>query len=70
MMAINSHAFGRVTLTGEDAAKFDHQVRNGRTGAAAKASVKRGLDMNETFRRDGKVTVTIRKPPKVKSAAG
>jgi hypothetical protein len=68
-MAIRSHAFGRVTLTDEDAAKFDRQVRYGRASAAAKESVKRGLDMNEAFRRDGKVIFTVKKSPKAKSVA-
>jgi len=59
-MAIKSHAFGRVTLTNEDAAKFDRQVRYGRSNDAARDSVKRGLDLNSTFKRDGKLQLTIR----------
>jgi hypothetical protein len=65
-MAIKSHAFGRVTLTNEDAAKFERQVRYGRTPVAAKESVKRGLDMTSAFKRDGKVTLTVTKQPKPK----
>jgi hypothetical protein len=45
-MSIKSHAFGRVTLTGEDAKKFKAQVTYGRPKAAAVESAKRGVEMS------------------------
>jgi hypothetical protein len=56
-MAIESHAFGRVTLTKDDAAKFSRQVKFGRTNAAAKSTVERGSALNEKFKSGGKVVV-------------
>ena len=48
-MAIDSHAFGSVTLTKEDAAKFSRQVKYGRANDAAKSTVRRGMEMNIKF---------------------
>jgi hypothetical protein len=45
-MSIKSHAFGRVTLTGEDAKKFRNQVTYGKPKAAAKQSVKQGVKIS------------------------
>ena len=59
-MAIHSNAFGRVTLTKDDAEKFSRQVKYGRGNAAAKDSVKRGKALNETFKKSGKVVVKLR----------
>jgi len=56
-MAIKSHAFGRVTLTKEDAAKFARQVKFGRSSASAKSTVERGAAMNTIFKSSGKVVV-------------
>lgn len=58
-MAINSHAFGRVTLTKEDAAKFSRQIKYGRAGAAAKTTAERGTAMNKQFKSGGKVAVKV-----------
>ena len=58
-MAIKSHAFGRVTLTQEDAAKFLRQVKHGRANATAKSTVERGAEMNMEFKAGGKVKVPM-----------
>ena len=58
-MAIKSHAFGRVTLTKEDAEKFARQVKFGRPNAAAKSTVKRGLAMNKKFKSGEKLVITL-----------
>ena len=55
-MAISSHAFGGVTLTKEDAAKFLRQAKYGRANAAAKSTIRRGLEMNASFRSGGRRT--------------
>lgn len=52
-MAIDSHAFGSVTLTKGDAAKFLRQVKYGRANDAAKSTVRRGVEMNAEFRSSG-----------------
>lgn len=52
-MAISSHAFGCVTLTKEDAAKFSRQAKYGRANAAAKSTIRRGLEMNANFKAGG-----------------
>ena len=52
-MAINSHAFGCVTLTKEDAEKFSRQAKYGRANDAAKSTVSRGLKMNANFKSSG-----------------
>lgn len=49
-MAIQSNAFGRVTLTGEDAKKFKRQVTFGRPKASAKENVERGVKLVREFR--------------------
>jgi hypothetical protein len=54
-MAIISHAFGRVTLTGADAKKFQDQVTYGRPKAAAVEAVKRGVKMSRDFKESGGV---------------
>lgn len=43
-MGIESHPFGGLTLTGEDAAKFRRQVRYGRASRAAKESAASGAE--------------------------
>lgn len=48
-MAINSNAFGRVTLTEKDADKFVKQVTYGRPNERAKASLKSGLQLASAF---------------------
>jgi len=58
-MAVNSTAFGSVTLTGDDAKKFKRQVTFGKPKATAKASVKRGVELAEAFRAN-KRTLTVR----------
>jgi len=59
-MAINSHAFGRVTLTDDDAKKFSRQIKFGRSSATAKMSVQRGQKLNDDFKSGGKVTIQVR----------
>ncbi|QHQ34888.1 hypothetical protein [Algicella marina] len=63
-MAIKSHAFGRVTLTKDDAAKFARQVTYGRAKDVAKTTVERGSAMNEEFQSEGKVTFKLRRRAK------
>jgi hypothetical protein len=66
-MGIRSHAFGRVTLTDEDAAKFENQVRYGRPKAAAIESVKRGIKLSDQFQKAGnKVVITVHATVKAK----
>ncbi|WP_295187802.1 hypothetical protein [uncultured Brevundimonas sp.] len=49
-MAIQSNAFGRVRLSGEDAKKFDRQVRFGRPKAAASKNVAQGVELVKALR--------------------
>lgn len=56
-MSIKSHAFGRVTLTHGDAAKFRAQVNHGRPKAAAIASVKRGIQLSRTLQATGRLKI-------------
>ncbi len=59
-MSIKSHAFGRVTLTGKDAEKFEAQVRHGRAKPAAIESAKRGSRMVRQLQEEGgSVTVKL-----------
>lgn len=59
-MAISSHAFGRVTLTDNDAKKFKDQVTYGRPKAAAVESVRRGVEMSRSLQANGgKLKVTL-----------
>jgi len=48
-MAITSSTFGRVTLTEEDAKKFERQVRYGRPSAQAVSSVREGRKLAAAF---------------------
>jgi hypothetical protein len=48
-VAINSNAFGRVTLTEEDARKFERQVRYGRPTAQARESLSEGRKLAMAF---------------------
>lgn len=58
-MAIKSNAFGRVTLSGQDAKKFEKQVTYGKPKVAAKANAKRGAEMLRKMKEGkGKVLVT------------
>ena len=66
-MAIKSHPFGRVTLTGDDAKEFTKQVLHGEASQAAKDAVREGCMMMSEFRRTGKVTFTLSKPSRVKN---
>jgi hypothetical protein len=61
-MSIKSNAFGRVTLTDEDADKFRKQVSYGKPKQAAKESIKRGMDMMRSFQENnGRVTVKLKR---------
>ena len=66
-MSIKSHAFGRVTLTDEDAKKFKNQVIYGKPKAAAVESVKRGVTLARQFEKDGKIRLSVKRE-KVKVA--
>jgi len=52
-MGIKSHAFGRVTLTGQDAKKFKNQAVYGKATPAAKAGVKRGVTLVRALSKSG-----------------
>jgi hypothetical protein len=56
-MSIQSHAFGRVTLTGEDAKKFKQQIIHGKPKKAAVESIKRGVALARAFQKNGKVVL-------------
>lgn len=59
-MAITSHAFGRVTLTEQDAKTFKAQVTYGRPTAQAVEAVKRGVQMSRDFKESGgKLTIKL-----------
>lgn len=64
-MAIKSHAFGRVTLTDDDAEKFSRQVKYGRASPAAKSSVERGSELNRKFKSGQKIVVSTTRREKV-----
>lgn len=53
-MAVQSSAFGSVTLTKEDADKFCRQVTYGRAKAEAKQSLARGVELARDFRAGGR----------------
>ena len=58
-MSIKSHAFGRVTLTGQDAKKFRNQVLYGKPKASAVKSVKRGVVLSRELQQTGKIVRRI-----------
>jgi hypothetical protein len=60
-VSIKSNAFGRVTLTDEDAKKFRDQVSYGKPKQAAKDSVRRGMEMVKSFQDTGKVTIKLKR---------
>lgn len=59
-MSIKSDAFGRVTLTARDAKKFKNQVTFGRPKAAAVESVRRGVKLNDTYKKSGKIVFRVK----------
>jgi hypothetical protein len=59
MMAIVSHAFGGVKLSGADAKKFKNQALRGKPKAAAIAGVREGLNLAKTLNATGKVSVML-----------
>lgn len=61
-MSIKSNAFGRVTLTDEDAEKFKRQVIYGRPSEAAVASVKKGIQHSKEVQKSGRVRFTVKTP--------
>jgi hypothetical protein len=52
-MSICSSTFGAVRLTGEDARKFEAQLKYGRPRKAAVEALKRGRQIVAAFERDG-----------------
>jgi len=52
-MAIKSNAFGRVTLTEQDAKKFQAQVTYGKPKPAAKEAAKRGVALSRALTSNG-----------------
>lgn len=61
-MAVFSDTFGGLRLTGEDAAKFERQVRYGRTTTRAIESARRGSKLAAALLRDGEVRIDSAKP--------
>lgn len=61
-MSIKSHAFGRVTLTDEDAVKFKNQVVYGKPRSTAVESVKRGIRLSRQYKERGKVELVLKSP--------
>jgi hypothetical protein len=59
-MSIQSHAFGRVTLTEADAKKFRNQATYGRPKAAAKENVAKGVAMSRTLRETGSFKLKLK----------
>lgn len=59
-MAINSTAFGRVTLTDADAEKFIRQATYGRPKPAARETAQRGVELSREFQREGKIKLRPR----------
>ena len=66
-MAIKSHPFGRVTLTGDDAKEFAKQVLHGQANQAAEDALRKGRIMVKEFKSTGKVNITLSKPSRVKN---
>lgn len=58
-MSITSHAFGRVTLTGNDAKRFEQQVRYGRANAVSRHAVSEGVKLAQQLSKKGSVTVRL-----------
>jgi hypothetical protein len=58
-MAIQSRAFGGVTLSGGDAKKFTAQVRYGKPRAAAVEGVREGIQLARSMNSEGKVSVKL-----------
>lgn len=52
-MAIQSNAFGRVRLSGEDAKKFERQVKFGRPKPHARDNVSQGVELVQALRSKG-----------------
>lgn len=59
-MAIQSHDFGGLRLSGDDASTFVRQVVRGRKNQRAAASLERGLSLVAQFDRTGRVRVNTR----------
>lgn len=59
-MSIKSYAFGRVSLTGEDAKKFKNQVVYGKPKKEAVEAVKRGVALSRAFKQSGSVTLDLK----------
>lgn len=57
-MGIKSHAFGRVTLSGQDAKTFKNQVVYGKAKPAATEAVKSGVDLVRKLQRTGTLTLS------------
>lgn len=59
-MSIHSHAFGRVTLTGDDAQKFKKQVSHGQPKKAAVETLKRGVKLSREFQQKGRIVLAVK----------
>ncbi len=68
-MSIQPSAFGRVTLTKQDAKKFKNQVSYGRISSTATETVSRGVDLSRELRKSGRVTVKIGDPEQERQSA-
>jgi hypothetical protein len=59
-MSIRSSAFGSVRLTGEDARKFEAQVKYGRPKKIPAADLKRARAAVDAFVRDGFAPIKLK----------
>lgn len=60
-MSIQSHAFGRVTLTEGDATKFTRQVKFGQPKAAAIQGVRQGVELSRNLQKNGAIKIWVKK---------
>jgi len=58
-MSIQSHTFGSVRLTSDDAKKFENQVTYGKPKKEAVNSLSRGTVLAKQFDKNGKLTFKL-----------
>lgn len=59
-MSIQSHAFGRVVLTNDDAKKFKAQAQYGRAKQAAKENVAKGVVLSRDLKSSGCIKLKLK----------
>ena len=58
-MAVISDTFGGLRLTGEDARKFERQVRYGRANRNAIETARRGSELARRFLAEGAIKIDV-----------